>query len=355
MASSPIGYTDVNHQIQKLQSQQLAFEDVQAATELLRKCGYSNLIKSYRDPYIVMGGSGITYRNNVTFEQIASLYAFDKNLRRAVISSMLDLEEHVKAVTAEIVAKNISTDSAVYLNKRHYRNKRVRNNRFDLNHILQNLQNVLNSPKDPIHHCMVTHGSVPPWILFNGVYFSTIVNLIDQLPISLQDQLALELYDPTQVNASGQNLRFLMMDSLFIALEYRNLAAHGGRVYNYNAKATLRGSVIWPGASSPNPTGFSKLLFILSRYKYGAPYNVLAKILDREVNRHCQVYPLDVTYLGQILNINIVSRNIVHVSPKSKKYHNNPYCSGIKAPIEMTLEEAQNQGFVPCKRCVSQS
>lgn len=353
MASSPIRYTDVNYQIQKLQNQQLMFEDLQSAKELLRKCGYSNLIKSYRDPYIIKGNSGITYRNNVTFEQIASLYAFDKNLRRAVISSMLDLEEHVKAVTAEIVAKYISADSAVYLNPRHYRNKRVRSSYFTLQHILQNLQRALNSPKDPIHHCMTTHGSVPPWTLFNGVYFSTIVNLINQLPISLQEKLALELYDPAIVGASGQQLRYLMMDSLFIALEYRNLAAHGGRIYNYSASANLRINDIWPGTSITPPSGFSKLLFILSKYQYNMPLNVLTRILDREVNRHCQIYAQDVTYLGQILNLNIVSKNVVFVSEKNKKYHNKPFCSGMQAFKEMTLEEAQKHGYTPCKRCVT--
>ena len=352
MAMTPIGYTDVNYQIKKLQGQNLTIGDISAAKTLLSQCGYSNLIKSYRDPYIITTSSGITYRNNVTFEQIASLYTFDKNLRRAVISSMLDLEEHIKAAAAEVVAKNIGTDSAIYLNPRHYRNKRVRNSKFDLQHVLTNLSNVLSSDKDPIHHCMATHGSVPPWILFNGVYFSTIVNLIVQLPIALQDLLALELYDPVFVNATGQNLRFLMIDSLFIALEYRNLAAHGGRVYNYSSNASLRFGTIWPNSTSSAPTGFSRLLFILSKYKYRQPYDVLASILDAEVNRHCQSFPLDVTYLGQTLNVNIVPKNIVYVSERSKKYHKEPHCSGIQKYSEMTLQEAEARGYMPCKRCV---
>lgn len=348
---TPIGYTDVNYQIQKLRGQNLIIEDEPEAIRLLSQCGYSNLIKSYRDPYIITTGSGISYRNDVTFQQVASLYAFDKNLRRAVISSMLDLEEHVKAAAAEIVGKYIGTDSAVYLDKRHYRNKRVRNSHFDLAHVLKNLKGVLSSDKDPIHHCMVTHGSVPPWILFNGVYFSTIVNLIVQFPIPLQDQLALELFDPAYVGASGQGLRFLMNDSLFLALEYRNLAAHGGRVYNYSAKANLRFNDIWPGTTATAPIGFSKLLLVLSRFKYSDPYNVLVSVLNEEVNRHCQSYPLDTTFLGQTLNINIMSRQIVYVTNKSKKYHTLPFCSGIRNPIKMSLEDAKAHGYSPCKRC----
>ncbi len=199
---------------------------------------------------------------------------------------------------------------------------------------------------------MVTHGSVPPWILFNGVYFSTIVNLITQLPIPLQDQLALELFDPAHTNASGQCLRFLMNDSLFIALDYRNLAAHGGRVYNYSSKANLRFNVIWPSATTSAPIGFSKLLFVLSQFKYKEPYNVLASVLNKEVNRHCQSYPLDTTFLGQTLNINIMSKHVVYTSGKSNKYHSLPFCSGIRSPLEMSLDDAIAHGYIPCKRCV---
>lgn len=83
------------------------------------------------------------------------------------------------------------------------------------------------------------------------------------------------------------------------------------------------------------------------------PLNVLTRILDREVNRHCQIYAQDVTYLGQILNLNIVSKNVVFVSEKNKKYHNKPFCSGMQAFKEMTLEEAQKHGYTPCKRCVT--
>lgn len=52
---SPIGYTDVNYQINKLRSQNLIIEDEPSAIRLLSQCGYSNLVKSYRDPLKVHG------------------------------------------------------------------------------------------------------------------------------------------------------------------------------------------------------------------------------------------------------------------------------------------------------------
>ena len=63
------------------------------------------------------------------------------------------------------------------------------------------------------------------------------------------------------------------------------------------------------------------------------------------------MYPEDITYLGQILNINIIQRTPVWISAKSSKYHIDQHCCGIKKPIELELSDAQKQGFQPCKKC----
>lgn len=298
-----IRYSPIEHQVEKLKSQGLIISDEDYVKALLSQCGYSNLIKSYRDPYIFSTAMGLKYREGITFEQVASLYFFDRSLRNAVMSSMLDLEEHVKTVAAEVVAKNIGTDHNVYLNKRNYRNKRVRNQHFTLDAILERLKNATQSGSDPIHHCMVTRNCVPPWILFNGVYFSTIVNLIDQFKIPLQEQVASSLYNASELNLNSQQLRFLMMDTLFIALEYRNLAAHGGRVYNYETSAALRTVEIFN--RQVNLKGLSKLLFLLNLFEYKRPFENLSTALNNELTRHCNNYMEDITYLAQTLNISI--------------------------------------------------
>lgn len=48
-----IHYANVEQQIEKLKSQNLIILDEEYAKENLKLFGYSNLIKSYRDPYII--------------------------------------------------------------------------------------------------------------------------------------------------------------------------------------------------------------------------------------------------------------------------------------------------------------
>ena len=78
---------------------------------------------------------------------------------------------------------------------------------------------------------------------------------------------------------------------------------------NYKTGNRLRVSEIFGDEGNYNYDGFSKLLFLLSFFSYTAPHDNLKKVLDREISRHCNNFPEDVTYLGQVLNVNIVKVN----------------------------------------------
>lgn len=43
---------------------------------------------------------------------------------------------------------------------------------------------------------------------------------------------------------------------------------------------------------------------------------------------------------------------MVYISKSGKKYHHNPNCGNIKTAIEISLTEAVERGYEPCKRCV---
>lgn len=345
-----IKYTTVEQQIEKLNSQHLTIKNIDSAKASLELYGYSNLIKSYREPYIINSGNQITYRSGVSFEQICSLYILDKNLRNAVMASMQDLEEHIKEIAASVVAKSFGTNQNYYLTYKNYKNKKKRKQRFTLSGILDTLKKTLDTDKNPIHHYSSNYGTVPPWILFKSIYFSTIVNFIDLFKEHEQLQMINRLYDAKTLNLSEKALCKLMIDTLYICLDYRNIAAHGGRIYNHTSKYHLRFSEIFNSDNAPN--GFSQLLFLLSLFNYQNPFKRLNSALRKEIERHCTRFPQDITYLGQILNINIISKKFVYISNNSHIYHGIPHCSGIKKPIEMELEMATQKGFVPCKRCI---
>ncbi len=345
-----INYSTIENQIKKLKSQNLIISDDVSLSHALSLYGYSNLIKSYRDPYIIRSDHGIRYRDGIDSKQIVSLYLLDKNLRNAVIAAMLDLEEHIKEATADVIASKYGTDPNKYLQFKNYANKRKRKSRFSLASILNTLNKTLCSDKDPIKYCRENHGSVPPWILFKGIYLSTIVNLIDQLKPVDQLALAHKIYPDNLWEIGDAILRQFMRDTLFLSLDYRNLSAHGGRIYNYSSDTELRNKeIIAPNAYID--TGFSQLLFALSKLSYRSPERILSTALNQELSRHCSLYPQDVTYLGQILNVNIEPCDDVYVTTSSKIYHTIPHCSGMQKFTRISKKDAQDAGYRPCKRC----
>lgn len=346
-----INYSTAEAQLKKLLSQNLIIEDKEHALVGLRLFGYSNLIKSYRDPYIIKTEDQKQYRTGVTFDQISSLYFFDKALRNAVMASMQDLEEHIKEIAANVVAQSFGVDQDDYLKYRNYQNKRKRKPRFSLTNILDTMKATIDTDKEPIHHYKAKYGTVPPWILFKSIYFSTMTNFIDQFKPAQQKLMVSYLYDAQELKLSDDALCKLMMDTLFICIDYRNMSAHGGRIYNYKSKSRLRIEEIFGKNRKINVSGLSKLLFLLSLFQYQNPYTRLRQTLESELNRHCNAYPEDVTYLGQILNVNITQQKLVWVSPKSNKYHLDRHCSGMNNAQEMNEIDAKASNYIPCQRC----
>lgn len=344
-------YTTIDEQIEKLKQQHLHIDNEETARIALKQFGYSNLIKSYREPYTIIADGKKVYRSGVTFNQIYSLYILDKELRNAVMAAMLDLEEHMKENAADVIASAFGTHPDNYLKFSNYANKRKRKRQFSLTGILKTLNDTLATDKNPIHHYQEVHGIVPPWILFKSIYFSTLSNYIDQFKNVQKDELVKKIYDLSVLKLSEESSRLLLMDTLFICQEYRNIAAHGGRTYNYECTRQLRIEEIWGTDTDIEFTGFSQLLFLLSLLEYDSPYSHLHIVLNRELNRHCKAYPQDVTYLAQILNVDIEQREVAWITDNSKKFHANPYCSGITNARQIDKTDIIKRGYIPCKRC----
>lgn len=335
-------YSSIDEQLKLLREQKLIIPNEKFARDCLYTFGYSNIIKSYREPYTVSINEKIQYRAGVTFDQIFSLYFLDKQLRTAVFASMLDLEECFKSIVADIIAANFGIEPDSYLEFRKYRDKKKRNKNFSLKNILNTLRALLNTDKNPIAHYRDVHKVVPPWILFKSAYFSTIVNLVHYLPTELQYEIAARMLSTNLLDENNVDSREFLKDSLSIFLEYRNLAAHGGRIYNYNCKCTCR--------ALPTATGFNLLMNILNIYTFNDPSIYIENTLNAQVNRHCCKFPEDVTYLSNILKIDIESHRYAWISGKNKIVHSNQFCSGMKNAQQIDINDIPDD-YILCKKC----
>ena len=297
-----IHYSTVEEQIEKLRSQHLHIENVQCAREVLYQIGYSKLIKSYRQPYIIRNeGDMVEYRSGVTFQQIHSLYLLDKNIRNSVMAAMLDLEEHIKASAADVIAQAFGTDQSEYLKFSNYRDRSHKKKQFQLSGLLDKMREKSMGSNAQVRHYRKKYGTVPPWILFDSIYFSDMVNFIDKFKPEQKEALTRRIYD---LDLPLENVKKLMMDTFFMCNEYRNNAAHGDRVFDLKTRSIVRYEEIFQEEVEPQ-TGIGQLVSILRLMKYQQPCRILEEALEKEVTRHCRSFPTDVTYLGQVLNVDI--------------------------------------------------
>lgn len=340
-------YTTPEQQIEKLKSQNLAFNNETDAKIILKTYGYYNIINGYRDPYITREYGRKVYSQDISFEQIFHLFIFDHNIRNAILLSMIDLEEHLKAVVADIVSESFGSNHREYLKKNNYRDKKVSDQKFSRNNILSGMKYVAeHSHTQPIRYYRENKGLIPPWILLKGVYFGTLVNFIRFFKSSQREKLIKSLFAEEVSDENIDEMKDLLSDTLFMCLEYRNLAAHGGRVYNYFPKSTVRAL-----DQKCIQKGLPQLLNVLKLFYYRQPYNRLKSAIISALNDYCHQHINDINRIEKATGFKISIENRVWANNRTGKYHTNPHCSGSKNCEKILLEDASNAGYVPCKKC----
>lgn len=234
-------YMTNDERIEKLKGQGLIFNNEGFAKSIFDSCGYYNVINGYREPFLRHDQKKKSYIEGVTFEQIFSLYQFDMQLRNVVMFSMTSFEDHFKAVLSNLIAENYGINQSSYLNKKNYKYRNVRNERYGFLTTLNTLQDLCNSKRNPVSYYMNKYGVVPPWILFKIATFGNVVVLSKYLKAPLKSELCRRLFKSgVYSDFKEDEIKRLLSDALSLFLEYRNLAAHGGRVYNHLPVALIR-------------------------------------------------------------------------------------------------------------------
>ena len=69
------------------------------------------------------------------------------------MASMLDLEEHIKAIAADVIGSSFGIHQDEYLQFKNYRDKKRRKQRFSLSGILDTMRKTINTIK--IRYCII--------------------------------------------------------------------------------------------------------------------------------------------------------------------------------------------------------
>lgn len=322
MTNDPQQFSSIEDQINILKSRHLTFKNEKSARNCLAIYGYYNIINGYKEPYVYKDNGKEFFKPGVTFEQIFSLFILDHTIRNGIMLAMLDIEEHLRSITSYVIAELYTSKHSEYLKTNHYRDRAVTHSKFSRRQILKKLNKALNSDKDPIKYSMTTYNNVPPWILFKGIYMNTLVNFIRlQKPLAKSKILGLAYGIDVTTNPPSESIKSIFTDSLFMFLEYRNIAAHGGRIYNHipTNDITLDNNIIkeletWTSKEYVDDLsksyGISRFLDLLLLFDYSGPYRNLSEQVRYAINEHLTSYPQDVQY---ILKATGIDANELHI------------------------------------------
>lgn len=356
---SAVEYTTIQQQIDSLKEKGLLFVNEERAKEKLERYGYYNIVNSYKEPYQNVVDGKRKYIEGTTFEQLYSIFTLDHNLRNSIMAGMLELEESLRAAVAEVIAVRFGVDHNEYLKFRNYRDRYSSNPKFSLDSILGKLRNNVGSDKDPIKYYREKYHSVPPWILFKGTYFSTLINLVKYLKKDEKQhliRLMIRISDDVEIS---EEITSLFQTTLFVCLDYRNAAAHGGRIYNFESphakdirisEETRKRLHILEGTESSS--GIQLLLILLFIFRNQQSAYIIHKSLEAQLNRHLRKYAGDLDILSDCIGISIESANYVWVNEKTRTFHSNEFCSGMKNAIRIKYDDLDINTYTLCKRCI---
>nr|WP_300808089.1 Abi family protein [uncultured Acetatifactor sp.] len=289
-------YSSTDDQIHILCSRGMTIADAACAKRTIDLENYYNLINGYKQPFLdsTYSGSDERYISGTKFEEIHSLYLFDRELRNLFIRYILELENNVKSVLAHDFSAKYGHEN--YLKIAHFDisvkrwEKMTASQKIGaISALISGLQHEIarqlskNNPM--ISHYMLEYGYVPLWVLVNALSLGTIGIFYSYLKQKDQNDIGRQ----------------------FLTI-YRNACAHDERLYNLKSlrnnmkpnsirTLSLHGKLGIPVNSSNNPIyGKNDLFAIIIIFKTMLPkksfdtfFMALKKLTDELAVRLCTI------------------------------------------------------------------
>lgn len=238
-------FITINSQISQLRDERhLLFNSEESARSMLTRYGYYEIINGYKDHFMLdPTDDSKGFKPGTTFEHIFALFEMDRHLREGVMNSLELFEANLRQVIAYVVAENISDNQAEYICRNKYRtgdryfDRRLNRNVYPIDSLIHTMRNITNANTDPYKHYRENHGNVPPWILVKKLSFGNLIWWFKLLNAEYSDLVISRMMNiPSAFITEVPELRVMFGSMLTLLLNYRNTAAHGGRIYNHKSE-----------------------------------------------------------------------------------------------------------------------
>ena len=216
-------------QIELLKSRGIVINNEEFALEKLQEDNYYNIINGYKDLFI----DSNQYIQGTTFEEIYSLFEFDRNLKSILLKNILIVENILRTLIAYNFSLKYGNDNYLKIDnfetlknsgckKEKYQERIEQIQKLICNMQLDIANNIKKKPY--INHYILNYGFVPLWVLVNAISLgrlSQFYSLMDQsVRINVSKKWNVKENELNQFikNLSYFSLSFIMLLLIFLPM-----------------------------------------------------------------------------------------------------------------------------------------
>ena len=221
-------FKTINEQVEILKNKGLIIEDEISVKEILLRENYF-FIMGYRHVFMTSPKER-KFIPGTTFDEVYSLFTFDRNFRNIIFKNVLVIENQLKSVISYQLSKKYGYKEKDYLNPKnftqdHNKARRVR----DLIDKMKRQIRINATTHNATIHYMNNYGYIPLWVLVKVLSFGIVCELYTILKKEDQIEIA-EVFNTTPQ---------VLEDILIILSNYRNLCAHEDIVFEHKTERVI--------------------------------------------------------------------------------------------------------------------
>ena len=215
-------FKNLDEQIEILKDKGLIINDIEYTKEVLLRENYF-FIMGYRHLFLKHDSSR-KFIDGTTFDELYSLFVFDRMFRNIIFKNILIVENNYKSIFSYTLSKNYGYKERDYLNAKNFDNDKSRSRQInDLIRKVKRQFNVNGRQHGATSHYIDNYGYMPLWIGVKVISFGLMSEMFSILKPSDKVSIAsvykiepdeMEMYLPILAN-------------------YRNLCAHEDIVFNH--------------------------------------------------------------------------------------------------------------------------
>lgn len=220
-------FKTIDEQIEILRSKGMVFEDYDKAREILLRENYF-FLNGYRSPFLMNGTK--RFIEGTTFEELYSLFTFDRFFRNIIFKNVLIVENNYKSIYSYVLSKKYGYKEKDYLNINNFDRSKEKNRQInDLLRKLKRQIRINGYQHQATSHYINNYGYIPMWVGVKVLSFG----LMSELFTILKSEDRKEIAD--YYNLSPDKIENYMS----ILANYRNLCAHEDILFNHETQKTI--------------------------------------------------------------------------------------------------------------------